>query len=117
MPAAVPIRAAVRPFRLAALAFAAGVVLAAPSAEAALSPYYQRLVELRAILADGAITGALEAHGPIEAIEAAGPDRYILKAGGCSLAVTVTTVPPPPGEVPMPGPRKFRLTAGEVACP
>lgn len=97
----------------AAVALAAGAL----PAQAMLSPFHQRMVELKAILADTAITGRLEAHGPIDAIEASGPDLYTLKAGGCALTVTVATVPPPAGEPPMPGPRRFRLAAGEVVCP
>ena len=105
------------PVRLGAACVVVATVYCTVPAEAALSPFYQRLAELNAILADPAITGALEPHGPIDAVEAAGPDRYVVRAGGCVLGVAVATVPPPAGEAPMPGPRKFKLTAGAVACP
>jgi len=93
------------------------VAAAATPAAALLSPFYERLAELKAILADPSIAGRLEAHGPIDGVEASEPDLFTLKAGGCVLTVTVETVPPAAGEPPMPGPRKFRLKAGEVVCP
>lgn len=102
----------------AAMTAAAAVALvAATPVSAALSPFHQRLAELGAILADPGITGRLEAHGPIEMIEAGEAGVYTLRAGGCVMTVRTVTVPPPAGEPPMPGPRKFRLAASEPACP
>jgi len=102
------------PHLLAAAAVALAAVMA-PSAHAALSPYYQRTAELAAIASDPAVADKLEAKGPIEAIEAVGPDLYRVQAGGCSLAVSIVDAPVQGG--PLVGPRQFAVKAGALSCP
>jgi hypothetical protein len=84
-------------------------------AHAVLSPYWQRVTEMQAIAGDQGVADKLEARGPIEAIEAVGPDAYVVKAGGCTLQVAIVDAPPK-GE-PMPGPRQFDVRAGALTCP
>lgn len=84
-------------------------------AHAVLSPYWQRVTELQAIAGDQGVADKLEAKGPIEAIEAVGPDAYAVKAGGCTLAVAIVDAPVK-GE-PMPGPRHFKVEVGALSCP
>lgn len=84
-------------------------------AHAVLSPYWQRVTEMQAIAGDPGVADKLEAKGPIEAIEASGPDAYVVSAGGCTLAVTIVDAPPA-GE-PMPGPRHFKVEVGALSCP
>ncbi len=84
-------------------------------AHAVLSPYWQRVTEMQAIAGDQGVADKLEAKGPIEAIEARGPDAYAVKAGGCTLEVAIVDAPPK-GE-PMPGPRQFAVRVGALSCP
>ena len=84
-------------------------------AHAALSPYWQRVTEMQAIAGDQGVAEKLEAKGPIEAIEASGPDAYVVKAGGCTLQVSI--VDKPPKGAPMPGPRQFDVRVGALTCP
>jgi hypothetical protein len=87
----------------------------ASPAHAVLSPYWQRVTEMQAIAGDQGVADKLEAKGPIEAIEAVGPDAYVVRAGGCTLAVAIVDAPPK-GQ-PMPGPRHFKVVVGALACP
>jgi hypothetical protein len=84
-------------------------------AHAALSPYWQRVTEMQAIAGDQGVAAKLEARGPIEVIEATGPDAYVVKAGSCTLQVSIVDAPPK-GE-PMPGPRHFEVRVGALSCP
>jgi hypothetical protein len=84
-------------------------------AHAVLSPFWQRVTEMQAIAGDQSVADKLEAKGPIEAIEASGPDAYVVKAGGCTLQVSI--VDKPPKGAPMPGPRQFDVRAGALTCP
>ena len=70
---------------------------------------------MQAIAGHAAVAEKLEARGPIAAIEAVGPDAYVVKAGGCTLQVSIIDVPPK-GE-PMPGPRQFDVRVGALSCP
>jgi hypothetical protein len=91
------------------------LMLGATPAHAVLSPYWQRITELQAIAGDQGVADKLEAKGPIEAIEAVGPDAYVVKAGGCTLAIAIADAPAK-GE-PMPGPRHFKVEVGALSCP
>jgi hypothetical protein len=92
-----------------------GVGAALSPAHAVLSPYWQRVTEMQAIAGDQGVAAKLEAKGPIEAIEATGPDAYQVKAAGCTLQVAIVDAPPK-GE-PMPGPRQFVVRVGALSCP
>jgi hypothetical protein len=83
------------------------------AASAALPPYWQRKAEIDAITDSSDVARRLERHGPIDAIERVGDDRYRVRAGGCSLEVFV--VDDTSGEQ-MPGPRKFKLQMGKLVC-
>ncbi|MFM9858487.1 hypothetical protein RUR49_08365 [Pseudoxanthobacter sp. M-2] len=98
-----------------AVAMWIGVCSTVTPAHAVLSPYWQRVTEMQAIAGHAAVAEKLEARGPIEAIEAVGPDAYVVKAGGCTLEVAITDAPPN-GE-PMPGPRQFDVRVGALSCP
>ncbi len=92
-----------------------GVAGTATPAHAVLSPYWQRVTEMQAIAGHADVAGKLETKGPIEAIEAVGPDAYVVRAGGCMLQVSIVDAPPK-GE-PMPGPRQFDVRVGALTCP
>ena len=96
-------------------AVACAITIGSMPAHAALSPYWQRVTEMQAIAGDQGVAETLEAKGPIEAIEAAGPDAYAVKAGGCTLQVSI--VDKPPKGAPMPGPRQFDVQVGALTCP
>jgi hypothetical protein len=83
------------------------------AASAALPPYWQRKAEIQAIVDSGAIAGVLESRGPIDAIERVGNDHYRVRAGGCALDVLIVD---DTSAVAMPGPRKFKLKLGDLAC-
>jgi hypothetical protein len=93
---------------LAAICGLAG--LAATPAGAALPPNYQRLAELRAVLALPAVGTAFGIE-PIDRIEHAGPDLYRLSAGRCHLDVRIVDLPTPAGVA---GPRRFEARAGRT---
>jgi len=84
-------------------------------AQAALPPYWQRAAELQAIASDRVVAETLERKGQIEAIEATGPDAYVVRAGGCSLEVSIVDAPAT-GE-PVVGPRQFTVEVGTLTCP
>jgi hypothetical protein len=94
---------------LAAL-FMAG--LAALPAAAALPPNYQRLAELRAVLALPAVGTAFGLE-PIERIDHVGPDLYRVSAGRCHLDVRIVDLPTPRNVV---GGRRFEARAGRRVC-
>lgn len=95
--------------RLAALGAAA---FAAIPAQGALPPNYQRLAELRAVLALPEVGSAFGIQ-PIERIDYAGPDLYRLTAGRCRLDVRIVDLPTPRGMV---GARRFEARAGRRVC-
>ena len=93
-------------------ALCALAALAATPAGAALPPNYQRLAELRAVLALPAVGTAFGIE-PIDRIDYAGPDLYRLSAGRCHLDVRIVDLPTPPGMV---GARRFEARAGRRVC-
>ncbi len=90
-------------------------LLALGPAEAALAPQYQRLVELQALLADGAIVEAFGMAHPIDGLFYVGPDQYRITGGPCQMQVRVVDAPTPhpAGFV---GPREFALEPGALIC-
>jgi hypothetical protein len=92
--------------------FAVGAGLAAVPAAAALPPQYQRLAELRAIIADPGVVGAF-GGAPIDRIEYVRSDLYRVSGGGCRIEVAIVGLPTPGGMV---GPRRFEVKAGRKAC-
>jgi hypothetical protein len=87
--------------------------LAAMPAGAALAPNYQRLAELRAVLALPDVATAFGTMQPIERIEYAGPDLYRVSAGRCRLDVRIVDLPMPRGMV---GARHFEARPGRRVC-
>jgi len=59
-----------------------------PGAQAALPPYWQRVVEIQAILDEGDVARKLD-HAPINRIERVGEDLYRVQAGTCTLDIRV----------------------------
>jgi hypothetical protein len=98
-----------RPSLLAAILCAA---LAAWPAEAALPPNYQRIAELRAVLALSEVA-TMAGMAPIERIEHAGPDLYRVSAGRCRLDVRIVDLPSPRNVV---GGRRFEARPGRPQC-
>lgn len=91
------------------------VVLATTTADAALPPFWQRTAEIRAILDSDAVADALMPHGPIDSIERVETDHYRVKAGPCVLDVLIVDDPSAEGSN-MPGPRRFKVELGALAC-
>jgi hypothetical protein len=87
--------------------------LAGLPAQAALPPNYQRVAELRAVLALAEVATLGGTMQPIERIEYAGPDRYRVSAGRCHIDVRIVDLPVPRGLV---GPRRFEARPGRPAC-
>ncbi|HET9638688.1 MAG TPA: hypothetical protein VFP12_05740 [Allosphingosinicella sp.] len=96
--------------RLFALAVPA---LAAVPVSAALPPNYQRVAELKAVLADPKVGGAFPMEAPIERVEYVRPDLYRVSGGRCRLDVAIVDLPTPPGVV---GGRRFAVRPGSLAC-
>lgn len=96
--------------RLAALC---GAALAAIPASAALPPNYQRLAELRAVLALDNVAGAFGVMQPIQRIEYLRPDLYRVTAGRCHIDVRIVDLPTPRGMV---GARRFEARPGRRVC-
>ena len=94
---------------LLALALAAGLM----PASAALSPFWQRIAELRAIIDDLRVAQAVEGHGDITSVGWGGVDTYEVRAGDCTLAVKIIDIKPPPGQEMKAGPRQFDLKVSE----
>lgn len=92
---------------LAALGAAA---LAAVPAGAALPPNYQRLAELRAVLAHPGVAGAFGTEQPIDRVR---PDLYRVTAGSCHVDVTIVDLPTRADQA---GPRRFEARPGEKIC-
>ncbi|MET1112819.1 MAG: hypothetical protein ABWX67_14970 [Allosphingosinicella sp.] len=94
--------------------FAFGVpVLAAVPASAALPPNYQRVAELKAVLADPRVGGAFPMEAPVERVEYVRPDLYRVSGGRCHLDVAIVDLPTPPGVV---GGRRFAVRPGRMVC-
>jgi hypothetical protein len=93
-----------------ALAGAAATLLFTAAAGAALPPYWQRVVEIQAILDDGDVGRKLD-KAPIDRIERTAEDLYQVQAGPCTLDIRII------GESRSdPGPREFHLQFGDAAC-
>jgi hypothetical protein len=75
-------------------------------------PNYQRLAELRAVLALPQVGSAFGLE-PIERIEYAGRDLYRVSAGRCHIDVRIVDLPTPRNMV---GPRRFEARAGRPVC-
>jgi len=96
--------------RLVALGAAAA---AAWPAWAALPPNYQRLAELKAVLAHPQLGEAFGPDAPAERVEHVRPDLYRVSAGRCHLDVAIVDLPTPPGVA---GPRRFEARPGQRIC-
>jgi hypothetical protein len=106
-----PERISMRPLlRLFALAVPA---LAALPASAALPPNYQRVAELKAVLADPRVGGAFPVEAPIGRVEYVKPDLYRVSAGRCRLEVAIVDLPTPRDVA---GPRRFAVRPGQRIC-
>lgn len=82
-------------------------------AGAALSPYYQSVKEIEAIVGDKRVADAFKYVEPILSITTTGDDVYEVRTERCTLTVTIVDVPTEPG---MMGPRKFDLEVGGADC-
>ncbi len=87
--------------------------LAALPAKAALPPNYQRLAELRAVLAHPGVAAAFDMDQPIDRIEHVRRDLYRVTAGRCHVDVAIVDLPAPSDEA---GPRRFEARPGEKVC-
>jgi hypothetical protein len=85
-------------------------------ASAALSPLYESVREIEAILQDGRLVAAFANQEAITSITNPSQDVYELKTQSCTIDVTVATLPKKPGAPMMVGPRQFELQFGQVAC-
>ena len=95
------------------LAATTALALGALPASAALAPNYQRLAELRAVLALPDIATGFGTMNPIDRIEYAGADLYRVTAGRCHIDVRIVDLPLPRGMV---GARHFEARAGRQVC-
>lgn len=93
----------------AALALATGTM----NAGAALSPYYQSVREIEAIVGDQRVSDALQYGEPILSIASTGNDIYEVRTSRCTLTVKIVDVPSDPEIM---GPRKFDLQVGRADC-
>jgi hypothetical protein len=96
-----------------ALVAAAFAAAAAMPAAAALPPQYQRLAELKAVLADPAVGAAFGIDSPIERVEYVRPDFYRVSGGACRLDVAIVGLAMPGDMV---GPRRFSVKPGRKIC-
>ena len=95
--------------RLIALCAAA---LAASPAAAALAPNYQRLAELRAVIAHPAV-GRAFGSDPVDRVEFVRTDLYRVSAGRCRVDVAIVDLPTPSD---VSGPRRFDVRPGPLVC-
>lgn len=96
------------------LALAAGLVLAGSSTFAALPPEYQRLEELKAIIAAADAEGIAAIVGEITAIEFIVSDYYEIRSATCVVAALIVT--PPQKGPPLIGPRQFEVHLQPAVC-
>ncbi|MFM5930138.1 MAG: hypothetical protein ACKOPQ_04440 [Novosphingobium sp.] len=87
--------------------------MTASVAQAALPPKYQRLRELQAVLEAPGVASAFPDDQPIVRVEYLAPDRYRVVSVRCLLPVSLADDPNSPA---MPGPRRFRVLPGAIAC-
>lgn len=96
------------------LVLATGWLMLGPgAAEAALSPYWQSVKEIEAIVGDQRVNDALKYEEAILSISTTGNDVYEVRTERCVLRVTIVDVPQ---EKPVMGPRQFDLDVGTAAC-
>ena len=95
------------------IALALGAASIAVPAAAALAPNYQRMAELRAVLALGEIATFGGTMRSIEQIEYVTHDLYRVTAGNCHIDVRIVSLPTPAGMV---GARRFEARAGQPIC-
>ncbi len=100
-----------RPF-LPLLAFGLPALAATP-ASAELPPQYQRIAELKAVLADPGVGRAFGTDSPIERIEYVRLDLYRVSARACRLDVAIVGLPTPRD---VSGPRRFAVKPGQKTC-
>jgi len=96
----------IRLIALSAVAFAAVPV------SAALAPNYQRLAELRAVIAHPGVNSALS-DSPIDRVEYVRTDLYRVTAGRCHVDVAIVGLLMPRGVA---GPRRFEVRPGRRIC-
>jgi hypothetical protein len=89
------------------------VLAASLPAQAVLAPNYQRLVELKAILAESAVIDSFDVYHPIDRIEFIKQDFYRVAAGSCHVDVTLVDKP---ANEHMVGPRQFTIKVGKKIC-
>lgn len=94
------------------LLVAAATLAAAAPAAAALPPKYQRLAELRAVLAHDGIQERL-GERLVERVEYVRVDLYRVHSGRCSVDAAIVGLPLPPGMV---GARRFEVRPGRLVC-
>jgi hypothetical protein len=100
---------------LSAVVVGAGLAAATP-AHAALSPLYQSIREIKAILEDPRLAAAFPNQAPVTSIEVPDVDVYQIGAGTCSVEVHVVDMPAKPGKPMMVGPRQFTLEFDKPVC-
>jgi hypothetical protein len=105
-----------RRHRIAAAGMTALLLLgAAPESRAALTPYWQRLREIQAILDSNELAHKLR-DTPIDQIERPSEDLYRVQAGPCTLDIRIVHDPAGSTQPAMPDPPRFHIEAGEPAC-
>lgn len=93
------------------------LIVAVPTALAALPPQHQRAAELVAIAQHQELIELFMAQGQLlDAIEYVAVDAYLVSGGECTLSVTIVDVPAEPNALPMVGARQFTLELGELNC-
>ena len=83
------------------------------AASAALSPFYQSIREIEAILDDQRVSEALDQGDAILSIATTGDDVYEVRTSRCTLTITIVDVPSDPELM---GPRQFDLRIGQAQC-
>ena len=93
---------------------ACAALMAATTAQAALPPYHQRVLEFETILKNPEVARALAGKGSIDGVARTAEDEYVVEAGKCTLKVTVVTAD---ASEAVPGPRRIKLEVGTPTCP
>jgi hypothetical protein len=97
-------------------AAASAVAAIASPASAALSPLFESVREIEAILQDPRLAQSFPNQDGIISIEVSGMDSYEIGTGTCSVTVKVVDVPKKPGEQTIVGPRQFTLEFSGSNC-
>ena len=85
-------------------------------AHAALSPLYESIREIQAILEDPRVAEAFPDQSAITSIDVIGEDQYQVGTDTCEVDVHIVDVPAKPGEPMIVGPRKFTLEFDDAIC-